>query len=243
MKRLFAAPIFAGPVLMGLLALAAPAYATPTSPVAAVEQPQDVQTTDIDGFRSAKFGMDEKALLGAIATDFGIKANQVQHEIHPLEKTAILSVKVDNLLPDTGPALVSYVLGYRSHKLIQVSVLWHQVNGRAVAAAAMTLRDYFRSLPLVPEKTVIDGKMQDGSVLAFRGVDAKGRMVLEVFSAGQTGQAEQPAVAEKGAKKAKAEKAPAEKDKKAEERPDVLRLLYIESPENPDTFHLKPGEF
>lgn len=241
MKRLFAAPIFAGPALMGLLALAAPAYAaTPTSPAAAVDQPSDVQTTDIDGFRSAKFGMDEKALMGAIATDFGMKPDQVQHEIHPVEKTEILTVKVDNLLPDTGPALVSYVLGYRSHKLIQVSVLWHQLNGKGVAAAAMTLRDYFRSLPLVPEKTVIDGKMQDGSVLAFRGVDAKGRMVLEVFSPGQ---AEQPAAPEKGAKKAKAEKAPAEKDKKAEERPDVLRLIYIQSPENPDTFHVKPGEF
>lgn len=216
--------------------------ATPrTTPVMAAQK--SASTAEIDGFRSAKFGMDEAQIRSAIAADFTQTGVQIARTTQPMEKTTVLTVRVDNLLPDIGPAQVSYVLGFRSHKLIQVNVVWPQGKGNAVAAAAMTLRDYFRALPLDPDKVVLDGKMSDGSILAFRGADARGRMVLEIFSPARQ---EEEQTADKSVKKTKAEKKPAEKtkaEKTAENRPDMLRIIYVETPDNPDTFRLNPGEF
>lgn len=240
MKRILVAPV-ATLLLIGGILTPVLAATPPTSPVMAAQK--TAPSAEIDGFRSAKFGMDEAQIRSAIAADFSQSDVQIARSTQPMEKTTVLSIKVDNLLPDIGPAQVSYVLGFRSHKLIQVNVIWPQGKGNAVAAAAMTLRDYFRALPLDPEKVVLDGKMPDGSILAFRGADTRGRMVLEIFSPAHQ---EEEQTADKSAKKTKAEKKPAEKnktEKTAENHPDILRLIYIETPEKPDTFRLNPGEF
>lgn len=216
------------------LALTAPAMAQEPS-------------TSVDGFRTAKFGMDEVAVKAAIGEDFGLPESQIIRSVHPTEKTAILSVRITDLLPDTGTAQVNYVFGFQSHKLNQVNVQWLEANEPSLGQAAMTLRDYFRALPLVPEKTVIDGRMPDGNVLAFRGVDRQGRMVLEVF---------QPVKKDTPPAEAAGEKPPAKKGKpgKTSDKPaasagtdtsdhDRLSLIYLETPGNPDVFRLKPGQF
>src|ERR671930_647375 len=60
----------------------------------------------------------------AIEKDFGLKAGDVAREDNPLEKTVALVAKVNDLLPDSGPARAVYILGYKSKALIQVNVVW-----------------------------------------------------------------------------------------------------------------------
>src|SRR5579859_3584259 len=89
-----------------LAVLAAPAFAEAGKP------PPTAAT--IDGFRDAHFGMTEAELRRAIQADFPKAAVAVA--INPTEKTTILSLTAGGLLPDTGPARVSYILGYRSRR-------------------------------------------------------------------------------------------------------------------------------
>lgn len=192
------------------------------------EQPSAVQKVpaQVDGFRSAKFGMAEAEVRQAIATDFGSK--DVRHDQHPTEKTAIVGVVVDNLLPDTGPALVSYILGFSSHRLTQVNIVWLDKDAPNLANAAMTLRNYFLGMAFRPDSVAANAPLADGTLLVFRGSDQKGRMVSVILkpSSDQPGDGQ-------------------EKDKSAEKvrGGGYLRLSYIETPEKPDIFSLKPGQF
>ena len=83
----------------------------------------------IDGFRSAKFGMDEKQLLRAISKDFRIPKTKIKNLTNPIEKITALEVTVPKLLAFGGPARVQYILGYKSKKLVNVSVLWGEGRG------------------------------------------------------------------------------------------------------------------
>ena len=79
-------------------------------------------TVQVEGFRSAKFGMTEAEVKAAIAKNFGKAA--VTEQPSAGERTKVLVVKVPGLLPGGGTAEVSYVFGYQTKKLIQVSVSW-----------------------------------------------------------------------------------------------------------------------
>jgi len=76
------------------------------------------------GFRGAKFGMDEKAVRNAIKADFGIDQSGIEVETNPIEKTTALVIKVEDIVPDSGPCQVVYILGYKARKLIQVNIAW-----------------------------------------------------------------------------------------------------------------------
>ncbi|MCH2676812.1 MAG: hypothetical protein MKZ73_00845, partial [Alphaproteobacteria bacterium] len=78
----------------------------------------------IDGFRSAKFGYKEGDVLRAIKKDFKINKNGVSRVINQQEKTVTLGIDVKDLLAESGPSKVFYILGYKSKKLIHVNVLW-----------------------------------------------------------------------------------------------------------------------
>ena len=54
-------------------------------------KPQTKKWAVIDGFRSAKFGMDKKKVMRAIAKDFKISASKVKLDIHPTENTTTLN--------------------------------------------------------------------------------------------------------------------------------------------------------
>ena len=65
----------------------------------------------VSGFRSAQFGMNERDILKAIKSDFGLGKKQVSRQVHPNEKTITLGIKVSKLLPESGPAKIFYILG------------------------------------------------------------------------------------------------------------------------------------
>ena len=66
----------------------------------------------VSGFRSAQFGMNERDILKAIKSDFGLGKKQVSRQVHPNEKTITLGINVPRILPDSGPAklFISWVI-------------------------------------------------------------------------------------------------------------------------------------
>lgn len=203
--------------MLALALILAPMIAKPP---AAYAQPGQV-----DGFRSAKFGADEKAVRAAIKADFSLEGKAIRVEENALEKTTALVIEVPSLEPG-GKAQVAYILGYQSKKLIQVNVVWGApiepaASGDQLTGAAVLLRNYFAEQPFPADRRLQDQRLPDGSALFFQGADPQGRQVSVILFAGA---------------------APA----KAGEKPVPiysLRLTYIADPRAPDVYRLKAGSF
>ncbi len=180
------------------------------------------QTAAVEGFRSARFGMTEKQVYKAIYNDFKITKKNVARHRHPLEKTLSLEIAVKDLLPDSGPARAFYVFGYKSNRLIQVNILWGQPAGSAarperVVDTANQLRNYFSRQGFPKESQVVNTPAGKELIIVFRARDRAGRMVLLLMT-----------------------NPPKQKTRPA---PLSLKLSYIQKPERPDVFKIKPGQF
>jgi hypothetical protein len=177
----------------------------------------------IDGFRRARFGMNEQQVRQAIREEFPNAT--VASTVHPSEKTTVLWVTVPDLLPDIGNARISYILGYRSKKLVQVNLLWisdrSASSDEALVGAANSLRDYFMSESYKPENTIANRQIAENAIIVFRASDLNGRTVLLVISGtpGTTHTAKQG------------------------RSPLTLELAYIEDPAHPDIFRIGKGQF
>lgn len=179
----------------------------------------------LDGFRAAKFGMSEDEVRNAIMQDFSMSDSDVKREMNPVQMTTALSVDVKDLLPGTGVARVTYLLGYKSSKLFSVVIVWALALNAAdtqevLVEAAAVLRAHFETESF-PRGVVADSGLPDGTVLVFRGVDGQGRMVALTAAGVYT---------------------PAGQKQAAQPDP-VLRLTYIEDPQHPDVYTIKQGEF
>lgn len=73
--------------------------------------------TQVEGFRSAKFGKDEAAIKASIAKDFNIKGADGKEQPNAGERTKVFLIKASDVLPGGGAAEVSYVFGYQSKKV------------------------------------------------------------------------------------------------------------------------------
>jgi hypothetical protein len=186
---------------------------------------QNASSALVEGFRSAKFGADEKAVRAAIKADFGLDAKAVSAEENPIEKTTALVATVETLEPG-GKAQIAYILGYKSKKLIQVNVVWGApvdpgITAEKLTGTAVLLRNYFTQQPFAPDRRQQDQRLQDGSIVFFQGTDAQDRQVsLHLLGV--------PLPTKEG------------------EKPKVgysLRLSYVADPKSPDIFQLKAGSF
>ena len=138
---------------------------------------------DIKGFRSAKFGMNEKSVYRAIATDFKLAKSKVKKTTSVKERTTGLEIIVPDLFSTGGAAKVGYILGYKSKKLMHINVLWgrgaaEKVDGKDVLTTANLLRTHFLKKRYKEEGLVANGKLSNTSTLVFRGKDKKNRMIL-----------------------------------------------------------------
>lgn len=181
----------------------------------------------IEGFRSAHFGMSEEQLRQAIAKDFSTAAAKLKKITHPSEKTAVLSLPATELLPHSGPAQVSYILGYKSKKLIQINIVWHSdgsdESNETVVGTANSLRDYFAAQSYQPGSVVANRQLSESAIVVFRGADLQGRLVVVVLNGS-------PAAERKD------EKAP-------RPRPLSLELSYVADAAHPDVFRIPKGQF
>ncbi len=179
----------------------------------------------VDGFRSAKFGMDEKAVRAEIQSDFGLKDDKIAAGENAVERTSILTVAVPDLIPQGGIAQVSYVFGYKTKKLIQVGVSWSQKTDPAMTAKMLydngdVLRTHFMAAGYTPSSVKTNAALPNG-VLLFRGEGAEGHATLLMLQGVYS----------------------AEKDGRKALTPSSLDLLYSVNPTDPDIFKLPKGSF
>lgn len=179
----------------------------------------------VDGFRSAKFGMTEAEVKSAIASDFGIKSNAIREQPNVGERTKALLVKVPDVLQGGGTAEVSYIFGYHTKKLIQVSVSWSKATDEKMSPEQLfsnssVLRDYFMAEGFKPE-TVATNMPISGGLLMFRGGDTKDHTAMLILQ-GTFAQGEH---------------------NQRVLTPASLLLFYIEDPKAPDVYRLPRGSF
>lgn len=187
--------------------------------------PAGAPGAEITGFRSARFGMDEDALRAAIAADFAVGDDGVRTVANPLDGTTVLSVDVRDLIPETGPARVNYVLGYAGKTLTRVNVVWGTpvdpaATADTVSRIAVLLQRYFDALGLVPDTIVRQRRMRNGTLILFGGADSAGHAVAVITRQGA-------ANAEDGSTRTVF----------------LLRLSYVANPQAPDVYTLEPGSF
>jgi len=182
--------------------------------------------SEVNGFRSATFGMNEADVKAAIQKDFGIKASAIASGENAAERTQVLSVLVPNLLQDGGSAQVSYVFGYKSKGLIQVGISWSRQTDPTITADKLVadgdvLRAHFLAGGYTPD-SVKTGLALPNGLLLFRGEDAAGHATVLILE---------------GSFKKAAD------GKQNILTPAGLALLYSADPAHPDIFKIAPGQF
>jgi len=190
----------------------------------------------VDGFRAAKWGMNEADVKNASLSDFKIPLDKLKAERNPNEKTLVLTIAVPDLIDGTGVARVTYIFGYTTKKLIQVNIVWGtpadpQAKPEMVVAAANQLRQLFLDEGYDPATVVTNTRAANGAIVVFQGQDAdKHTTLLRLVSA-----------PDKSDKEAKGDGKAEGKDKPAPAT--ALFLSYVMDAASPDVYRLKKGQF
>ncbi len=188
---------------------------------------------EVEGFRTAKFGMDEAAVKRAIVADFNMKESAISREVNPIDRTTVLSITAKDVLPEIAVARVHYILGYREKKLFQIVLTWGAGTSETapgnttVLGGAQELLNYFLAQPFKPENRIVNAQTPEGNALLFQGTDDKGRVVQLQYGT-------VPEAPKKGE--------PTDNSKTPARIP-YGRLVYVEDPKNLDIFRIKPGQF
>jgi hypothetical protein len=210
---------------------AAPAYSTapkaapafPAAPSAAAQAGPVV--AEINGFRTARFGMNEAQVRAAIAKDFNLQGDAVVAQENKAEQTHVLVIRAGDVLPGGGTASVSYVFGFKSKTLIQVGLSWSKATDDAMTpeqlfSNANVLQSHFISSGYKPD-TVATNMPINGGILMFRGSDAEQHTTMLIlqgtFSQGDNNQRQMT--------------------------PTALLLFYIVDAKSPDVYRLPQGSF
>jgi hypothetical protein len=208
---------------LALLAQAAPAsadlwpppWAKPRHHRKLVTPSGPVQDFRIKGFRGAVFGMNEGQVMAAIAKDFQVPPERVERSVTPLERTTVLTVRLDALEPGPGPAKVAYVLGAGSRRLVRIAVIW-EPNDAADRAAlpddGVILVNYFKGQAWEKDATSGPAPLDANAQSLFSGEDPDGAAV-EVALQG------------------------------ASSNPSALAVTYIQDVDHPDIYRLPDGAF
>lgn len=215
-----AAPAAAGtPVAAGATSAAGTETAAPD------DKSKAIDSKAIDGFRSAKFGMNEADVRAAIAKDFGAKPDAVRAQDNASELTHSLLYSAPELLPNGGTAELSYVFGYKSKSLIQVGAVWSKGTDAAITpeklfSNANILRAHFLSEGFKPDSIAVNMPV-NGGIVMFRGSDAKDRSVILLLQGTFENKDNNQRVL----------------------TPTSLLLFYVADAKSPDIFKLPPGQF
>lgn len=137
----------------------------------------------IDGFRSAKFGLNEKQVLEAITKDFKISKNKVKRNMASVSKNIVLTIHLPKLMEIGGPTNINYLMGYKSKKLIQVNATWGAEvtkNFKPIDVVNLSdlLREHFIKKRYKKVGYTLNKKLKNGDIIIFSGRDQKDRMIL-----------------------------------------------------------------
>ena len=191
----------------------------------------------VEGFRSARFGMSMSETREAMQRDFGLGREDIAEQPNDEDRTSSLVATVPDLFPDSDPAQLVYIHGYRQKKLIQINILWGapvtgEPDPKELVTTANVLREYFRQLGFDPGKTVMNTRVDDGSFIVFRATDERKRMVLLQLVSRKV-----------PAGKGEGEEGKEEEKPEPQDRVVSLWLSYIEDTVNPDIFRIEKGKF
>lgn len=182
----------------------------------------------VEGFRSARFQMTEEQLRKAIDGDF--KGAKIEKRTDAAARTQVLSIRVPDLIADRGVAQINYTLGYKSHRLIQVDIIWNKsidpkITSEGLNAVTANLRQTMVERGFKKEKTVVNAATDRPDVIIFfRGEDDEGRVAAVVGRFQFDPKAEE-------AKRVKIDE------------PISVVLSYILNAKTPDVFKLERGKF
>lgn len=238
---------------------AAPSAVTPPSAVGkppAETVPQAI-TAEVTGFRSARFGMTDEQVKEAIKRDFDIDAKDVKKLRNEVQKTDILGVQVENLVPGSGTSIVFYIFGYKSKRLIHINVVWGKLAQQTVPPGTLVntgtiLQNYFKNLGLAAGPV----GATSNQITLFQGYDEKKRAIQLLLEVSPVPQDKKDGAKAGDAKAPKTEVKPATKpaqqppgkpgEVKGEPTQYIatsLKLSYIESLSNPDIYVVPKGKF
>jgi len=197
-----------------------------------IARAQDLPPYEVSGFRGARFGMTEPDVRGVIAKDFAVKPGDITSAVNPIEGTTVLTVKVASLDPGPGAAVVAYILGYASKKLMQVNVAWGEhasdnADPNAIIAAGTRLARYFAGFSWNKDTTRAGIPVGPNTVVLFSGEDNKTgavRLILDGV-------------------KYQMEREGKESTSPDPKGPPKLLINYIANRDNPDVAKIEKGKF
>jgi hypothetical protein len=186
----------------------------------------------VSGFRDANFGMSEQDVRTAIQKDFGLKPADITSTVNAAEGTTVLTANVAALDPAPGPAVIGYILGYTSKKLIQVNVAWggggdNATDANAMVGAGTRLARYFAGFSWNKDTTRAGIPVGPNTVVLFSGEDA-GTGAVRLILDGVKYQMESEG------------KQSTSPDPKG---PPKLLINYIGNRDNPDVAKIDKGKF
>jgi hypothetical protein len=205
--------------------LPAPVRPAPAAPNEATPAPAGPVVAEVNGFRSARFGMTEAQVRTVIDRDLRVRPDEIRSQENKAEQTQVLEVRVPDVLPGGGAANVSYVFGFKSKTLIQVGLSWSKATDEKMTpeqlfSNANVLREHFLEAGYKPD-TISTNMPVNGGLLMFRGSDGQERTTVLIlqgtFSQGENNQRILT--------------------------PTALLLFYIADAKSPDVYRLPPGSF
>jgi len=179
-------PIHAAAIAAMIISLAHSARAE-TAPIPPSISAPETSAYLIQGFRSARFGMDLETVRAAAARDFNIEPQGMLVQAHPDGQTTSLQAGLMRLNPGPGPAIVTYVFG-REGRLIRINVSWitaaspNDLQRQAMMNAGLRLQHYFHMLPIPPAQANDGGVMDANSLALYRARDGRGAEVAVTVS-------------------------------------------------------------
>jgi hypothetical protein len=178
------------------------------------------------GFRKAYFGMTQEQVRASIQADFGLPASAIIASENALQHTPTLTVHVPNLMPGGGTALVNYVFGFQSRRLMEVTILWSGATDAKITPALLvqngeSLQQYFAHEGFQAGRVTGNIAIPSG-VLLFRATDGGGNAVLLILAGKLVKE---------------------QKNSKAVLNPTALTLAYAADPAHPDIFRIDKGSF
>lgn len=193
---------------------------------------QDRVAYEVTGFRNAHFGMTEPELRATITREFLLRPADIVSSANPVEGTTVLTTKVASLEPGPGPAVIAYIFGHSSKRLIQVNVIWSDEakaagDANAMIAAGERLQRYFAGYSWKKETTRSGIPVGPNTIVLFSGEDGKSgavRLVLDGV------------------------KYQVQRDGKEQSSPDPkgpprVLINYIANRDNPDVATIPKGQF
>jgi hypothetical protein len=198
----------------------------------AVSQTQTLPAYEVAGFRAAHFGMSEEDVRAVVTKDFGLKAADITSSANPVEGTTVLTAKVASLDPGPGPAVIGYIFGYMSKKLVQINVAWgdepaKKPDPNAMIAAGTRLERYFSGFSWNKNTTHAGIPVGPNTIVLFAGEDNKTGAVRLIIDG----------------VKYQMEREGKETTSPDPKGPPKLLINYIANRDNPDVAKIQKGKF